>query len=48
MSWNQSSFTAPQVADLRDARVGVFLTKVYGWMSGGLLITAMTAFAVAS
>ncbi len=48
MSWNQSSFVAPQVADLRDVRVGAFLTKVYGWMSGGLLITAMTAFAVAS
>lgn len=48
MSWNQSSFTAPQVVDLRDERVGAFLTKVYGWMSGGLLITAMTAFAVAS
>jgi len=48
MSWNQSSFVAPQVADLRDERVGAFLTKVYGWMSGGLLITAMTAFAVAS
>ncbi len=48
MSWNQSSFTAPQVADVRDERVGAFLTKVYGWMSGGLLITAITAFAVAS
>ncbi|SRR6266498_4938934 len=48
MSWNQSSFTAPQVTDLRDERVGTFLTKVYGWMSGGLLITAVTAFAVAS
>ena len=48
MSWNQSSLTAPQVADLRDERVGTFLTKVYGWMSGGLLMTAITAFAVAS
>ena len=48
MSWNQSSFTAPQVADVRDERVGTFLTRVYGWMSFGLLITALTAFAVAS
>lgn len=48
MSSNQSSLTAPQVAGLRDERVGAFLTRVYGWMSGGLLITAMTAFAVAS
>jgi FtsH-binding integral membrane protein len=49
-SWNQyspkeSSFVTP---DLRDERVGAFLSKVYGWMFLGLLITAMTAFAVAS
>lgn len=48
MSLNQSSFTAPQVVDLRDERVGSFLTRVYGWMSGGLVITALTAYAVAS
>ena len=53
MSWNQSSsnqssYTAPQVADVRDERVSAFLSKVYGWMFLGLLITAVTAFAVAS
>lgn len=48
MSWNQPSFTASQVADVRDERVGAFLSKVYGWMFVGLLITAVTAFAVAS
>ena len=48
MSWNQPSFTAPQVADVRDERVGAFLSKVYGWMFVGLLVTAVTAFAVAS
>ena len=48
MSWNQSSFNAPQVAALSDERVGVFLSKVYGWMFVGLMITALTAFAVAS
>jgi FtsH-binding integral membrane protein len=48
MSWNQSSFSAPQVVDLRDERVGTFLTRVYGWMSFGLLITAVTAYVVAS
>jgi hypothetical protein len=35
-------------ADVRDERVGAFLSKVYGWMFLGLLITAGTAFAVAS
>lgn len=45
MSWNQTSF-AP--ADVRDERVTAFLSKVYGWMFVGLLITAGTAFAVAS
>ena len=48
MSWNQSSYSAPQVTDLRDERVGAFLARVYGWMSFGLLITAVTAYAVAS
>jgi FtsH-binding integral membrane protein len=47
-SWNQSSPTAPQLADVRDERVGAFLSKVYGWMFFGLLVTAVTAFAVAS
>jgi FtsH-binding integral membrane protein len=45
MSWNQASF-AP--ADVRDERVTAFLSKVYGWMFAGLLVTAGTAFAVAS
>ena len=50
MSWNQSSFssTSPQVADLRDERVGAFLSRVYGWMFAGLLVTSVTAFTVAS
>ena len=47
-SWNQPSFTAPELVDVRDERVGAFLTKVYGWMFFGLLVTAVTAFAVAS
>ncbi len=47
-SWNQSSFTAPPLADVRDERVGLFLSKVYGWMFFGLLVTAVTAFVVAS
>jgi FtsH-binding integral membrane protein len=45
MSWNQSSFAA---VDVRDERVSAFLSKVYGWMFVGLLITAVTASAVAS
>ena len=45
MSWNQSSYVS---ADVRDVRVTAFLTKVYGWMFLGLLITAGTALAVAS
>jgi FtsH-binding integral membrane protein len=48
MSWNQQSFTSPQVAELRDERVTSFLSKVYGWMFVGLLITSVTAFVVAS
>src|SRR6266576_4995489 len=47
-SWNQSSFTSPQLADARDERVGAFLSKVYGWMFVGLLVTAVIAFAVGS
>ena len=45
MSWNQSSVVS---ADVRDARVTAFLSKVYGWMFLGLLITAGVAFGVAS
>lgn len=45
MSWNQASYVS---ADVRDTRVTAFLSKVYGWMFLGLLITAGTALAVAS
>ena len=45
MSWNQSSYVS---ADIRDVRVTAFLSKVYGWMFLGLLITAGTALMVAS
>ena len=45
MSWNQSSYVS---ADVRDVRVTAFLSKVYGWMFLGLLITAGTALVVAS
>lgn len=48
MSWNQSSLTSPQVAEVRDERVGAFLSRVYGWMFAGLLVTAVTAFTVAA
>lgn len=49
-SWNQDSPQQPVFAtpDIRDERVGAFLSKVYGWMFLGLLITALTAFGVAS
>ncbi len=47
-SWNQSSTAAPPVVSLSDERVGAFLSKVYGWMFFGLLVTAVTAFVVAS
>lgn len=47
-SWDQPSVNAPQLADVRDERVGAFLSKVYGWMFFGLLVTAGTAFAVTS
>ena len=45
MSWNESSYVS---ADVRDARVTAFLSKVYGWMFLGLLITAGVAYGVAS
>lgn len=45
MSWNQPSYVA---ADARDVRISAFLGKVYLWMFLGLLITAGTAFVVAS
>ena len=55
MSWNQRLGNQPATgetsfvpADLSDARVGSFLSKVYGWMFAGLLITAVSAFAVAA
>ena len=53
MSWNQpssnqTSLNSPPLADVRDERVSAFLSKVYGWMFVGLLITAVVAFAVAS
>ncbi|HEU0253083.1 MAG TPA: Bax inhibitor-1/YccA family protein, partial [Pyrinomonadaceae bacterium] len=44
-SWNQSSYMP---AEVRDSRVTAFLTKVYGWMFLGLLITAGTALVTAS
>jgi uncharacterized protein len=47
-SWNQAPVAAPELADVRDERVGAFLSKVYGWMFFGLLVTAVTAFVVAS
>ena len=47
-SWNQGSLSSPPVPDVRDERVGAFLSKVYGWMFVGLLITAAVAFGVAS
>lgn len=46
MSWNQSYSYVP--TDVRDERVTSFLSKVYGWMFLGLLITAGVAFGVAS
>jgi FtsH-binding integral membrane protein len=55
MSWNQPQWNQPSTrepafipADVRDERVGAFLSKVYGWMFVGLLITAVIAFVVAS
>jgi FtsH-binding integral membrane protein len=53
MSWNQqSSQHQPQGSFTPsitiDERVGAFLAKVYGWMFIGLLVTAVTAFVIAS
>jgi len=50
MSWNQPSWNQASVAapDIRDERVSSFLGRVYGWMFAGLLVTALTAFTVAS
>lgn len=53
MSWNQqSSQNQPRdsfvSALTSDERVGAFLARVYGWMFIGLLVTAGTAFVVAS
>ena len=45
MSWNASSYVP---ADVRDTRVTAFLSRVYGWMFLGLLVTAGTAVTVAS
>jgi FtsH-binding integral membrane protein len=45
MSWNQSSVTTTGIGD---ERITAFLSRVYGWMFAGLLITAVTAFVVAS
>jgi FtsH-binding integral membrane protein len=47
-SWNQTPIATPPLADIRDERVGAFLSKVYGWMFFGLLITAVTAYGVAT
>jgi len=44
MSWNQP----PTMAAGADVRITAFLSKVYGWMFLGLLVTTGTAFAVAS
>lgn len=52
MSWNQpSEWNQPSMqagVNVSDERVGAFLSRVYGWMFAGLLITAVTAFVVAS
>src|SRR5262244_1652119 len=50
MSWNQSSWSQRSLVapDLRDERVSAFLSRVYGWMFVGLLITGGTALAIAS
>jgi len=48
--WGQSSAPEPSFvsADIRDERVGAFLSRIYAWMFIGLVITAATAFAMAS
>ena len=45
MSWNQVSYVP---ADVRDSRVTACLSRVYGWMFLGLLITAGTALVTAN
>jgi len=49
-SWNQASAKESSfaTADVRDERVSAFLSRVYGWMFVGLLITAVTGYGVAS
>ena len=47
MSWNQQS-PSYLPAEALAARVSAFLGRVYAWMFLGLLVTAVTAFAVAS
>ena len=49
-SWNRSSTDGPAIisSDRDAAFVGAFLAKVYLWMFVGLLITSVTAFAVAA
>jgi len=55
MSWNQPSWNQPSTkepafmpVEVRDEQVSAFLSKVYGWMFLGLLVTSVTAFVVAS
>src|SRR5215831_16742761 len=53
MSWNQQpSWQQPRepalTSGISDERVTAFLARVYGWMFAGLLVTAVTAFLVAS
>ena len=54
MSWNQQPYQQQQPRGsfipsvTSDERVGAFLARVYGWMFIGLLVTAVTAFVVAS
>ena len=49
-SWNRSQTDGPAIiSSEKDAVfVGAFLAKVYLWMFAGLLITSVTAFAVAA
>ena len=47
MSWNQQS-PSYLTGEALAARVSAFLGRVYAWMFLGLLVTAVTAFAVAS
>jgi uncharacterized protein len=55
MSWNQHSWNrnsdreaSSLPVDVVYERVSAFLSKVYGWMFVGLLITAVTAYGIAS